>query len=67
MKASTKTISAAHHYKVGDILYNSWGYNQTNVDWYQVIKVKPKSIVIHPIAGDYKETGFLSGYSALGS
>jgi hypothetical protein len=25
--------------KPGDILYSQWGYEQTNVDWYQVGKV----------------------------
>ena len=25
--------------EVGDIMYSSWGYDQTNIDWYQVTKV----------------------------
>ncbi len=25
--------SFQHSYQVGDILYSSWGYDQTNVDW----------------------------------
>ena len=25
------------NYQVGDILVSSWGYDQTNIDWYQVI------------------------------
>jgi hypothetical protein len=25
-----------HSVKVGDIFYTSWGYEQTNIDWYQV-------------------------------
>lgn len=49
--------------KVGDIFYNSWGYDQTNIDWYQVTKVSPtgKTCKIRPIAGKLKETGFMSG------
>lgn len=49
--------------KVGDIFYNSWGYDQTNIDWYQVTKVTPsgKSVKIKRIDGKYKETGFMSG------
>jgi predicted carbohydrate-binding protein with CBM5 and CBM33 domain len=37
--------------KVGDILYSSWGYEQTNVFFYQVIEVKPsgKSIVVRQL------------------
>lgn len=37
-------------YKVGDILYDSWGYEQTNIDFYQVVEVGPKSVKIRPIA-----------------
>jgi hypothetical protein len=40
-------------YKVGDILYSSWGYDQTNVDFYQVTKVGDKSVWVRPIAGEY--------------
>lgn len=28
-----------HTLKVGDILYSSWGYEQTNIDFYQVTKI----------------------------
>lgn len=28
-----------HALKLGDILYSSWGYEQTNIDFYQVTKV----------------------------
>jgi hypothetical protein len=37
--------------KVGDILYSSWGYDQTNVDWYQVTRVMPRGIEIREISG----------------
>jgi len=51
--------------QVGDVLYSSWGYDQTNIDWYQVVEVKPsgKSVVIRRIAGDTIENGFMSGYT----
>jgi hypothetical protein len=39
-------------YKVGDLLYSSWGYDQTNVDFYQVTKVGDKSVWVKPIAGE---------------
>jgi hypothetical protein len=38
-----------HELKVGDILDSSWGYDQTNVDFYQVISVTDKSVVIREI------------------
>jgi len=49
--------------KVDDILSSSWGYGQTNVDFYQVVEVKPsgKSIVIREIAMDQIQDGFMSG------
>jgi hypothetical protein len=38
-----------HPFKVGDILYDSWGFEQTNIDFYQVVDVKDKTIKITPI------------------
>jgi hypothetical protein len=32
--------------KVGDILYSSWGYNQTNIDFYEVSKVTGSMVVV---------------------
>jgi len=40
-----------HDYKVGDILVSSWGYEQTNVDWFQVTKVVGKQIEMREIGG----------------
>jgi hypothetical protein len=39
-----------HTYKVGDILYSSWGYDQTRVYFFQVTDVRGKQIVTRPIA-----------------
>ncbi len=38
-----------HDLKVGGILYSSWGYDQTNVDFYEVTAVAGKAIAIRPI------------------
>lgn len=46
-----------HGLKVGDILYSSWGYDQTNVDWYEVTKVIGKQVEIREIAGKTVEEG----------
>lgn len=40
-------------YKVGDILYSSWGYDQTNVDFYQIVEVMAKSIELRKIKGEF--------------
>ena len=36
-------------YKLGDILHHSWGYDQTNCDFYQVVEVKKASVVLRKI------------------
>jgi len=38
-----------HTLKVGDILYSSWGYDQTNVDFYEVVGVSGKAVAIREI------------------
>lgn len=51
-----------HDYKVGDLLVSSWGYDQTNVDFYEVVALKgAKNVVLRTVAHDSKETGFMSG------
>jgi len=43
---------APHTLKVGDILYTSWGYEQTNIDWYQVTKlIGTRMVEIREIQG----------------
>jgi hypothetical protein len=37
--------------RVGDILVRTWGYDQTNVDFYQVLAVTARSVRIRPILG----------------
>jgi hypothetical protein len=36
-------------YKVGDILVSSWGYDQTNIDYFQVVRTSDKSVWIREI------------------
>ena len=52
MKRRTEYVAKAkaernkpHTLKVGDVLYSSWGYDQTNVDFYEVIKIIGKAMV----------------------
>lgn len=47
--------------KAGDILYTSWGYDQTNVEFFAVTKVSGRRIWVREIASDYEATGFMSG------
>jgi hypothetical protein len=57
-------VNMNHNFEVGNILYDSWGYDQTNIDFYQVVEVKPKSIKIREIGGSYVEgtQGFMCSY-----
>jgi hypothetical protein len=46
----------------GDILVCSWGYDQTNIDFYEVTATHGKnSVTICQIAGHFKETGNMTG------
>lgn len=43
------TQTTAHSVEVGDIFTSSWGYDQTNVDFYEVVRTTPKSVEIRAI------------------
>lgn len=45
--------------KVGDIFYTSWGYDQTNVEFLQVVRVSASSVWV-------QETGQEREYEAYG-
>ena len=48
---STSTIEKVKvQPKVGDILYSSWGYDQTNIDFYKVVKVSEFSVWIQELS-----------------
>jgi hypothetical protein len=36
-------------FKVGDLFYHSWGWEQTNIDFYQIIEVKGKTVILKSI------------------
>jgi hypothetical protein len=38
-----------HPYKVGDIFNTSWGYDQTNVDFYEVVEVRGKMLFLREV------------------
>lgn len=63
-KAAKRAERSAHVTKlvVGDVLVSSWGYEQTNVDYYQVTRVVSAQMVeIRPIASKIIEaTGPMS-------
>lgn len=62
-KAKQKAkAKAGRKLEVGHILYTSWGYDQTNTDFYQVTALKGETMVIvQKLAASVEETGFMSG------
>ena len=55
---STATIEKVAP-KVGDIFYTSWGYDQTNVEFLQVVRVSESSVWV-------QETGQVREYADYG-
>ena len=55
-KARRKEKNGGHTLKVGDVLNSSWGYDQTNVDFYQVVEVPSKCFVIVRKISGYSES-----------
>lgn len=49
--------------KCGDIFVSTWGFEQTNADFYQVTKISGSSIEIQRVSAEIKETGFMCGTS----
>ncbi len=41
-----KSNAFEHDYEVGDILCDEWGWDQSNVDFYQVVAVKTKKTIM---------------------
>lgn len=39
--------------KANDILYSAWGYEQTNVNYYKVIKATKKTVLLQGIGSNY--------------
>ena len=50
-KEKAERAALAHTVKVGDIFETNWGYDQTNVNFYEVVEVRGKQIVAREIAG----------------
>ena len=61
--AEKKKAMAAENqdkYEVGKILYSLWGYDQTNIDFYQIVKKTKSMIVIHKIGKEFLDTKYAS-------
>lgn len=45
----------------GDILNTSWGYDQTNVEYYLILEIKGKTAILQEIGQDVQENCYMSG------
>jgi len=59
--AVTKITPPKANVKVGDIFKRSWGYGQTNVDFYRITAVLPNSVKYVSIGGNATYTGPMCG------
>lgn len=50
-----------HSYKPGDIFRTCWGYDQTNVEYYECLEVRGKHLIVVEIEQGRKETQWLRG------
>jgi hypothetical protein len=44
-----------HELKAGAIIYNTWGYDQTNVDWYRIVRVSANYAWLQELESDVRE------------
>lgn len=52
---------AGHGLAVGDVVFTEWGYDQTNVDYFLVVRVpSPRSVVLRELESDRIEDGPMS-------
>ena len=59
-KKKAMAVENQDKYKVGDVLVSLWGYDQTNIDFYQIVKKTKSMIVIHKIGKEFLDTKYAS-------
>lgn len=59
-KEKQAELVASDHFKEGDIVVNTWGCEQTNVEFYKVIEVLPKSLKVARIGAKMVENSMMS-------
>ena len=51
-RAEQKAFDARNFLDVGDVIVNSWGYDQTNVDFYVIQSVSAKFVTVQPCSSE---------------
>lgn len=64
-KATPKAVVNNAGVKVGDIFYTSWGYDQTNINFYQVVGITAGGCYIRPIFGKEVREKSYTGSDAI--
>jgi hypothetical protein len=57
MLVSEMMVKDGHPFKAGDIFYSSWGYDQTNIDWYVVLRVTRTQVILQSCKEDRRYNG----------
>jgi hypothetical protein len=61
-KQSRKVKQGAHDVKVGDVFRCSWGYDQTNIDYYQCVELRgTQTMIVREIQQESQETLSMQG------
>ena len=60
-KNNLKEVVQSNPVKINDIFYSSWGYDQTNIDFYMVVDVTKSSVKVVSIGEDRTYTGPMQG------
>jgi hypothetical protein len=56
-----KRVAWVPDYKVGELLKTHWGYDQTNIEYFEVVEVKGKHVILREIAQETVPTGHDQG------
>lgn len=56
-QAKRANLKASDHWAIGDTVYTSWGYDQTNVDFFQIVALKERSVVVRQVAENSSDHG----------
>lgn len=57
LDAAAKRKTFVHNVKAGDIYRTSWGYDQTNVEFFQIVEIKGKYAILREIAVASRDDG----------
>ena len=61
-EAQEKAVAAFREsLRVGDILYSSWGWEQTNIDFYQVVAIRGSAVDLRQLDQRTTEDGYMCG------